>query len=119
MGAKRGFEWPGFVPQAWREVWDDYEILHGNLSEKTLANYRVTFVQLAKFADGSAPTLEALDRRLIALFLKYVEETASGTTAAMRFRGLRAVFNAMSTMDDYGESLIRLNPMAGLRSPKT
>ena len=119
MGVTRGSQWPGFVPQAWREVWDDYEIMHGrSLSPKTLANYRDTFVQLAKFANGSALSLEAIDRRLISLFLDYVKATASGTTAAMRFRGLRAVFKAMSSPDDYGEALIRRNPIAGLKSPK-
>lgn len=70
MGVERVSNWPGFVPQAWREVRDDYEIMHRrSLSPRTLANDRDTLVQLAKFANGSAPTIEAIDRRLISLSL--------------------------------------------------
>jgi site-specific recombinase XerD len=106
------------LPGPWEEVWIDYEILKGrSLSVRTLENYKDTFGQLARFVGSMA--LEDVTRRHIAAYLDHVTRTASGTTAAMRYRGLSAVFRVMSKPDEYGEALLARNPMAGLTPPKT
>lgn len=107
------------LPRGWRGPWDDYVILHGgSLSDRTTANYLDTLVQLAKFVGGSAPNLEDLNPRIIARFLAYTAENASPVTAGMRYRGLRAVFNALTRKDEDGEALLARNPMAGVQAPR-
>jgi site-specific recombinase XerD len=107
------------LPRGWRGPWDDYVILHGgSLSDRTTANYLDTLVQLAKFVGGSAPNLEDLNPRIIARFLAYTAENASPVTAGMRYRGLRAVFNALTRKDEDGEALLARNPMAGVQPPR-
>jgi len=108
------------LPEKWEEVWTDYEILRGrSLSARTLENYRDTVVQLARFLGPVVPTMEAVTRRHVAAFLEHVAQATSGTTAAMRYRGLSAVFRVMSKPDEYGEALLARNPMTGLKPPKT
>jgi integrase/recombinase XerC len=110
---------PG-LPSAWEEVWTDYEILkRSGLSERTLANYRDTLVQLAKFLGPAAPTMDSVTRKQVAAFIEYVTQTTSATTAAMRWRGLSAVFGFLARADEDGEAFLERNPVKGLKAPKT
>jgi integrase/recombinase XerC len=107
------------LPTGWRGPWDDYAILHGgSLSPKTLANYLDSFLQLSRFVGDAAPNLEDLTPRMVAAFLEHTAKTTSTVTAGMRYRGLRAVFNALAKPDEDGERLLEKNPMAGIRPPK-
>ena len=107
------------LPAAWEDAWDAYSIPRkSSLSKRTLANYRDTFIQLARFV-GPSITPEQLTRRQVAAFLESVVQSTSATTAAMRYRGLSAVLGFLARSDEDGEAYLARNPMTGLRPPKT
>lgn len=108
------------LPQAWEDAWDAYAIpKRASLSDRTLANYRDTFGQLSRFVGGDKVAPEDLTPRHVAMFLESVVQQASGTTAAMRWRGLSAVINYLAKRDEDGESYLPKNPMRGIRPPKS
>jgi site-specific recombinase XerD len=107
------------LPAEWESIWTDYEILkRSGLSERTLANYKDTLAQLARFLGSAAPSMESVTRKQVAAFIEYVSQTTSATTAAMRWRGLSAVFGFLARADEDGEALLERNPVKGLKAPK-
>jgi site-specific recombinase XerD len=109
---------PG-LPVAWADLWESYEIVkRPALSQLTLDNYRDTLTQFARFLGPEPPPLEAITRREIAAFVDDVKERTSRATAAMRYRGLSAVFGWLASPGEDEEPYIPQNPMKILRSPK-
>src|SRR5262245_20691030 len=108
------------LPPAWEELWQEVYV-HKRAARRsplTLKNYRETLVSLAQFLDPKPPAMDQLDRRQSAAYLEHVASTASAATAAMRYRGLSAVFRWLAKPGPDDEPYIERNPMSGLQPPK-
>ena len=81
-----------------------------NASPRTRQSYREAAVMFAAFLDGA--DLESATKPDVERFMAFLLERHSSTTAAVRFRALRAMYSWAVV-----EDLIVSSPVAGMRAP--
>lgn len=99
-----------------RESWELHLDADGK-SPKTITSYRAAVDQLAAYlkSEGMPTNLAGITREHIEMFIIYLRDLNSASTAATRYRGLRHFFRWLV---DEGEIVADQNPMRNMNPPK-